>query len=468
MSEQTASWRGANGARVSQNVENAQGLLDTDSLRQLAEGGEIETVVVAAPDALGRLNGKRYTVGGFLDSVAHKGAQICDYVLARDVENQPFPVNWERGFGDLTLRPDPRTLRVAAWLDRSALVLCDFTEADGTYVDSSPRQVLRRQLERLAERGLEAKVASELEFMLFRTSYDEARAANYRRLPPGARYNSDFMTYAPSMAEDVMGPMRRLLRDSGFAVEYSKGESNLGQMEVNFRYSDPLAMADDHVIYKEAAKLIADSKGYALTFMPKYDEREGNSCHIHMSLWRGDRPAFADDAYGRTQMFDGFLAGQLEYSREMAFLFAPNVNSYKRFAAGSFAPTNLVWGEDNRTCGLRVVGEGPSLRVESRVGGGDCNPYFAFAAMIAMGLRGIDEQLQLEPPVTGDGYAAVGARRLPTSLGESIDLLEQSELARESFGAGVVSWLVEGGRNEQRAFEAAVTDWELHRTFERL
>jgi glutamine synthetase len=446
-------------------------LFSVAELAALARTGEIETVVVAAPDVLGRLVGKRYTVAAFLEHVVERGAPICDYVLARDVDNVPYGTSWDGGFPDATLCPDVGTLRRAAWLERSAIVLCDFVAPDGTPVAHAPRQVLQRQLERLAQRGLRARVASELEFMLFRTSYRAARAAGYRDLPPGTDDNVDFTTLGPAMVEDVMAPLRRVMGQSGFVVEDSKGESNRGQMEINFRYADALRMADEHVMYKEAAKLVAWRHDYALTFMPKYDEREGNSCHVHLSLWEEEeeRPAFAAPRGGRTPLFEAFLAGQLAYSRELAWCFAPNVNSYKRYASRSFAPTAIVWGEDNRSCGLRVVGTGSSLRVESRIGGGDCNPYLAFAAMIAMGLRGIDEGLTLEPACAGDAYAAAAAeRRLPTTLGESVALLAGSTLAREAFGEEVVARYVAAGRHEQRTFDAAVTDWELRRSFERL
>jgi glutamine synthetase len=446
-----------------------QALLSVEDLASLGAAGEIETVLVVAPDVQGRLAGKRYAVSSFLEHVVGQGAPICSYVLERDVEMKPYEVAWGQGFPDAVLRPDLGTLRRAAWLDRSAIVMCDFAAPDGTPIAVSPRQVLRHQLDRLAERGLHARVGSELEFILFRTTYSEARAASYRQLPAATDYNTDFSTLGPTMVEDVLAPLRRKMRQSGLVVEDSKGESNLGQMEVNFRFTNAMRMADEHVMYKEAAKVIAWQHEYALTFMPKYNEREGNSCHIHMSLWDGERPAFADGTGAeRAELFTAFLAGQLAYSRELAFFFAQNVNSYKRFAARSFAPTTITWGEDNRTCGLRVLGQGASLRVESRIAGGDCNPYLAFAAMIAMGLRGIDEGLKPEPPVVGDAYTVEDDRRLPANLAEGVALLERSEIAREALGETVVAHYVAAGRNEQEEYDASVTDWELQRSFERL
>lgn len=446
-----------------------EALLSVEELTALARSGEIETVLVVAPDLQGRLAGKRYTSAGFLEHVAESGALICTYVLERDVDMQPLEVAWGEGFPDATLQPDLSTLRRAAWLERSAIVMCDFIQPDGAAVPHSPRQVLQAQLDRLAERGLRACAGSELEFILFRNSYSEARAANYRGLTPGTDYNVDFSTLGPTMVEDVLAPLRRIMRQSGLVVEDAKGESHPGQMEVNFRFTDAMRMADEHTMYKEAAKIIAWRHGYALTFMPKFDEAEGNSCHVHMSLWEGDKPAFAGpDGQGRSPLFTSFLAGQLAYSRELSYFFAPNVNSYKRFANRSFAPTAITWGEDNRTCSLRVLGQGSALRLESRIGGGDCNPYLTFAAMIAMGLRGIDEELELEPPLAGDAYAAPADRRLPATLAEGVSLLEGSSMAREALGTAVVDRYVSAGRNEQRAFEVAVTDWELHRSFERL
>ena len=445
----------------------AEASLSVAELAMLVSDGAIETVLVVAPDLLGRFVGKRYTATAFLDHVADDEAPICEYVLDRDVEMQPSEQAWGRGFSDWVLRPDLTTLRRAAWLDRSAIVICDFVDGDGRPVEIAPRQMLRRQLERLAERGWSARAASELEFILFRTPLEQARLQGYRDLLPATAYNTDFTTLAPSMAEDVMAPICRALSASGLIVEDYKGESHPGQMEINLRFTDAMRMADDHMMFKEAAKVVAWRHGCALTFMPKFSEREGNSCHVHFSLWQDDTSLFAKPA-AENPIFRSFLAGQLRYSRELCYLFAQNVNSYKRFAHRSFAPVGVVWGQDNRTCGLRVLGDGSSVRVESRIPGGDCNPYLAFAAIAAMGLDGIEQQLEPPPPYVGDGYEAPTESRLPMNLMEALQLFEASEFARQAFGDQVVERYLQAGWSEQRTYDAAVTDWDLSRSFERL
>jgi len=444
------------------------GHLSLQELTALADIGDIATVLVVAPDLQGRFAGKRYTAAGFLDSVAGGAALMCTYVLDRDVENQPFDHAWDGGFDDMLMVPDMTTLRRAAWLPRSAIVICDLHYRDGSPVDYSPRQILRRQIERLAQRQLSARAASELEFIFYRTGYDEAMLSGYRDLRPALLYNTDFNTLGPTAVEDYLAPLRDVLRRTGLTVEDCKGESNNGQLEINFRYTDVLTMADEHIIYKEAAKSLAREHGGSVTFMPKVNEREGNSCHIHMSIWQESNPAFVDQHGNRTPLFESFLAGQIAHLRELTYFFAPNVNSYKRFADRSFAPTNIAWGEDNRTCSLRVVGEGKGLRFENRIGGGDCNPYLAFSAMIAMGLRGLENNYALEPPVTGNAYQLDGRRKLAKGLPESLDALQSSDLAREAFGTNVVEHYLVAGWHEQREFSMAVTDWELRRNFERL
>ncbi|MFM7552720.1 MAG: glutamine synthetase family protein, partial [Actinomycetota bacterium] len=334
-------------------------------------------------------------------------------------------------------------------------------------VVESPRQILRVQLDRLAARGWQAMVGSELEFVLYRETYASARDKGYRDLVPGNAYNVDYSILGTTMVEDVIRPIRLAMKAAGLTVEDSKGECNLGQHEVNFRYQDALRMADEHVLYKLAAKEIAHQRGAALSFMAKVNEREGNSCHIHCSLWAGDEPLFAGDGpHGHAPLYDQWIAGQLERTRELAYLYAPNVNSYKRYAHGSFAPTTLLWGRDNRTCAFRSVGHGPSLRLETRIAGGDANPYLAFAAVIAAGLDGVDRGLVPPAPLPGSAYDAEGPR-LPTSLREAVDLLDGSALARAAFGDRVVDHYVTSGRHEVEAFEAAVTDWEMVRNFER-
>jgi glutamine synthetase len=445
----------------------AEASLSVPVLSALAAKGEIETVLVVAPDMLGRLVGKRYTVTAFLDHVVEEGAAICEYVLDRDVEMQPYEHVWDGGFSDGVLRPDLATLRRAAWLERSAIVICDIIGSDGEPMATAPRQILRRQLERLAERGWSGRAASELEFILFRTPLEQARSQGYRDLRPATDYNTDYNTFATTMVEDVMAPIRRALAGSGLIVEDCKGESHPGQMEINVRFAEAMRMADDHMLFKEAAKVVAWRHGCALTFMPKFSEREGNSCHVHFSLWDGETPLFAIPPE-QNPVFRSFLAGQLQYSRELCYLFAQNVNSYKRFAHRSFAPIGVTWGEDNRTCGLRVLGNSSGRRVESRIPGGDCNPYLAFAAIAAMGLYGIDHQLEPPPPYQGDAYAIAGESQLPTNLTAALQLFAASEFAREAFGDVVVDHYLQAGWAEQRSFDAAVTDWDLARSFERL
>jgi glutamine synthetase len=447
--------------------------LTLDELRGDVESGAVDTVLLVMTDMQGRLSGKRLHAPFFVDEVAGHGAEGCNYLLAVDVEMntvQGFAMSsWETGYGDFVFRPDLATLRRVPWLERTALVVADLEWEDGKPVAASPRQILRRQLARLAERGWYANVGSELEFMLFRDSYEQARAKRYHDLATANAYNVDYSILGTTMVEDIIRPIRLGMAGAGIRVEDSKGECNFGQHEVNFRYSDALSMADNHSIYKNGAKEIAYMHGAALSFMAKYDEREGNSCHIHMSLW-DDSGSLSpgEDGHGRSRMFDHFVAGQLAATRELAYFFAPNVNSYKRYAWGSFAPTTLVWGVDNRTCGFRVVGHGPSLRLESRIAGADVNPYLAFAAMIAAGLHGIDNELELEPAYPGNAYDAEGKARLPGSLHESIALLEGSGIARAALGDDVVDHYLHYARTEQRSFEAAVTDWERFRSFERM
>jgi glutamine synthetase len=447
--------------------------LTMDELRADVESGAVDTVLLVMTDMQGRLAGKRLHAPFFVSEVADHGAEGCNYLLAVDVDMntvQGFAMSsWETGYGDFVFRPDLSTLRRVPWLERTALVVADLEWTDGSPVAASPRQILRRQLDRLAERGWRANIGSELEFLLFRDSYDQARAKRYQDLTPANPYNVDYSILGTTMVEDVLRPIRLGMAGAGIAVEDSKGECNFGQHEVNFRYSDALTMADNHSVYKNGAKEIAHMHGCALSFMAKYDQREGNSCHIHVSLWDENGSLSPDkDGHGRSRIFDHFVAGQLAATRELAYFFAPNVNSYKRYAWGSFAPTTLVWGVDNRTCGFRVVGHGAGLRLESRISGADVNPYIAFAAMIAAGLHGIDNQLELEPAYPGNAYDAVDKPRLPGSLHEAVALLEGSTIARAAFTDDVVDHYLHYARTEQRAFEAAVTDWELYRSFERM
>ncbi|HET9124849.1 MAG TPA: glutamine synthetase family protein [Solirubrobacteraceae bacterium] len=444
--------------------------LTLDGLRGRVQAGEIDTVLVAMCDMQGRLQGKRLDAGHFLDDVVEHGAEGCNYLLAVDVEMNTVEgyemSSWETGYGDFQMVPDMDTLRLVPWLPATALVLCDLQWEDGGEVAASPRQILRRQLARLADRGWSANAATELEFLVFRDSYEQAWQKDYRRLEPANLYNVDYSLLGTARVEPLIRRIRLAMAGAGLQVENSKGECNRGQHEINFRYTSALRCADEHAIFRNGAKEIAAEEGMAISFMAKYDEREGSSCHIHFSL--------ASEADGRPLFergdptFQSFLAGQLHGLRELTLLLAPNINSYKRFTAGSFAPTTIAWAEDNRTCALRVVGQGPGLRFENRAGGADLNPYMALSALIAAGLAGIDRELKLEPAFVGNAYAATDRPRLPGTLREARDLFAGSELAREAFGEDVVAHYVHAADVELQAFEAAVTDWERMRGFERL
>ncbi len=442
--------------------------LSLDELRAAVSAGRLDTVLLCLADMQGRLQGKRLTAHHFLDEVVEHGAEACNYLLAVDVEMNTVEgyamTSWETGYGDFAMKPDFETLRLVPWHDGTALCMADLAWGDGSPVVASPRQILRAQLDRLAERGLDAVGATELEFIVFRDSYDEAARLGYRDLQPANLYNVDYSILGTSRVEPLIRRIRNGMAGAGLRVETSKGECNLGQHEINFAYGPVLQTADEHTIYKNGAKEIADQEGMAITFMAKFNEREGNSCHIHLSLQRDDgTPLFADD----DTAFERFLAGQLACLQELSLLYAPNVNSYKRFAAGSFAPTAVAWGADNRTCALRVVGHGPSRRIECRLPGADVNPYLAISAMIASGLHGIDAELPLEPAVSGNAYTS-DKPRVPGTLRAARDAFAASAVAREAFGAEVVDHYLNNATVELDAFEAAVTDWEHVRGFERL
>jgi glutamine synthetase len=442
--------------------------MNLDQLRQAVAAGTVDTVLLAVCDMQGRLQGKRLTARHFLDEVVGHGAEGCTYLLAVDVDMDTVPgyaiSSWERGYGDFVFRPDLDTLRPVPWQEATVLVLADLEWGDGTPVPPSPRQILRRQLERLADRGWVADAGTELEFLVFRDTYEEAWHRGYRDLEPANLYNVDYSLLGTARVEPLIRRIRNAMTESGMRVESSKGECNRGQHEINFRYADALRTADDHTVYKNGAKEIAAQEGMALSFIAKYNEDEGNSCHIHFSLRAQDGGAvFERD----TATFERFLAGQLAGLRELTLLFAPNVNSYKRFAPGSFAPTAVAWGRDNRTCALRVVGHGPGLRVENRLPGADVNPYLALSAMIAAGLHGIDRELELEPVFEGNAYTS-DKPRVPHTLRDARDLFADSTFGREALGDEVVEHYLNAARVELDAFDAAVTDWELRRGFERL
>jgi glutamine synthetase len=448
-----------------------KGRLDLDTLRSEVEAGRIDTVLLAMTDMQGRLQGKRLTATHFLDEVVEHDAEGCNYLLAVDVEMNTVEgyamSSWERGYGDFVFKPDMDTLRRVPWQEGTALVTCDLLWEDGSPVVASPRQVLKRQLGRLSERGLEAFVGTELEFIVFMDTYEEAWRKGYRGLEPANYYNVDYSLLGTARIEPLLRRIRNSMAGAGLAVEDAKGECNLGQHEINFRFDRALATADGHAIYKNGAKEIAAQENHAISFMPKFDEREGNSCHIHLSLRAEDGSPVFSDGHGFSETFQHFLAGQVACLRDFMLFFAPNINSYKRYAKGSFAPTAVAWGKDNRTCSLRVVGHGGSLRVENRIPGGDVNPYLAISAMIAAGLYGIENELPLEDEFAGNAYET-DKPHVPTNLREAHDLLAASEAARSAFGDEIVEHYLNMARVEIEAFEAAVTDWERYRNFERL
>jgi glutamine synthetase len=443
-------------------------VLSFDELRVDVESGAIDTVVVAFTDMQGRLLGKRLHGEFFVDEIGSgHPVEGCNYLLALEMEMDPVPgygiASWERGYGDFALQPDLATLRRIPWLEATALVLCDVHWHDGTPVGPSPRQVLRAQLERAERLGFTPMFGSELEFFLLRETYAEAHARHYRDLTPSVPYILDYHVLATTYDEPLMRQLRNGMQAAGMRVETSKGEAWPGQHEINFRYADALTMADNHVVYKNGAKEIAHLNGCSITFMAKPDHTWiGSSCHVHSSLWSAGRSAFA----GESPTFRRWLAGQIANLGELAIFVAPNVNSYKRFASGSWAPTTLAWGHDNRTCGFRIVGHGPALRTETRIPGADANPYLAFAAIIAAGLEGIEAKRRLPKPLEGNAYES-DAARFPHTLRDAIAALEQGTMARAAFGDEVVDHYLNYARTEQELFDRAVTCYERERFFER-
>ena len=446
-------------------------MLSLPELAALAERGEVDTVVVAFTDMQGRLMGKRLHVDFFLEETrAGHPVEGCNYLLALEMEMEPVPgyeiAGWEQGYGDFGIVPDLATLRRIPWLEGTALVLGDVLWHDGSPVGPSPRQVLRAQVARAEALGLTPMLGSELEFYLLRETYEEAHAKRYEALTPSVPYILDYHILATTYDEPLLRQIRNGMQAAGLRVETSKGEAWPGQQEINFRFADALTTADNHVVYKNGAKEIAHLNGCSLTFMAKpFESWIGNSCHIHASLWQDGRNAFARGERA-TPLFRRFVAGQIACARELAVFFAPTINSYKRYAAGSWAPTTLAWGHDNRTCGFRVVGHGQSLRVETRLPGGDVNPYLAFAAMIASGLHGIEQELRLAPALEGNAYES-GAERFPSTMREAVEALEQSAVARAAFGDQVVDHYLNYARTEQALYDRFVTDWERARYFER-
>jgi glutamine synthetase len=451
--------------------------LSPDRLRKLVSGGEVDTVLVAFPDLGGRLMGKRVTGRYFCEHVLEAGIEACNYLLAVDVDMTPLPgyryANWDQGYGDFSAVPDLSTLRLVPWLGRTALVLCDLVdEHTREPVEVSPRRILQRQVERAADLGYQVKIGAELEFFLFKDSYEEAAARRYQDLRPHSDWIEDYHILQTSRDEYVIRAIRNGMDAAGVPVEFSKGEAGRGQHEINLVYAEAVEMADRHAIYKNGAKEIADAHGRALTFMAKYDMSEvGSSCHVHSSVWEhdGSRSVMWDDdpADHRSDVFRHWLGGLVAASIELTWLFAPYVNSYKRFQPGSWAPTAVAWGDDNRTCGLRLVGHGQGHRVESRIPGADCNPYLAFAGIIAAGLHGLEHELEPPPAFTGNAYADPDLPRVPSTLVEAIDLFRNSAVAGQAFGDDVHHHLLNTAEQEWAVANSVVTDWELCRGFER-
>jgi glutamine synthetase len=439
-----------------------------EELKKAVADGTVDTVLLAIADMEGRLQGKRLTASHFLNDTLEHGAEGCNYLLAVDVDMETVGgyamASWDTGYGDFQMKPDLDTLRPVPWHPGTVMLMADLQWEDGREVVASPRQILRRQLARLEERGLSANAGTELEFMVFLDTYEEAWKKGFRELEPANLYNIDYSLLGSARVEPLIRRIRNEMAAAGLTVENSKGECNLGQHEINFHYDEALRTADDHAVYKNGAKEIAAQEGQSISFMAKFNEREGNSCHIHCSLaGDGGKNAFAADQ----TLFDRFIAGQIACMEELTLFYAPHINSYKRFAAGSFAPTAIAWGRDNRTCSLRVVGHGEAVRVENRLPGADVNPYLALSAMIAAGLHGIEKELTLEPVFEGNAYES-DKPRVPHNIYDARAAFAESEMACDAFGSDVVDHYLNRAQVEIDAFESAVTDWERFRGFERL
>ena len=449
------------------------GNLSVSELKAAIAADEIDTVIVAFGDAQGRLVGKRVSARLFQEEVLPHGAEACNYLLSVDVDMNTVDgyamSSWEKGYGDMMLLSDPETLRRIPWMPGTALVMADLGWESGEPVEQSPRAILKRQRERLADRGLTAYAGTELEFIVFDDTYRDAWAKGYRDLTPSTDYNVDYDLLASGRLEPLLRDIRRGMDGAGMYCEGVKGECNLGQQEIAFRYAEVLETADQHTIYKAGAKEIAEKHGKSLTFMAKFNEREGNSCHIHLSVRGQDgTPVMAGDGqYGFSPFMEHWIAGILATLREFTLLYAPTINSYKRYQPGTFAPTGVAWGLDNRTCALRVIGHGQSLRPENRVPGGDVNPYLAISAIIAGGLYGVENELPMPDPLAGNAYSSE-VDHLPTTLRDAAQLFEESAIARAAFGGDMVEHYLNQARIEVEAYDAAVTDWERIRGFERL
>ena len=447
--------------------------LSMDDLIALIDADAVDTVVVAFTDMQGRLQGKRLHGRYFVDHVVDHGTEGCNYLLAVDVDMNTVDgyaiSSWDKGYGDMDFVLDEQTIRLLTHLPATALVQCDLVWPDHSPVVQSPRTILRGQLDRAAEHGWVALAGTELEFIAFDTTYEQAHLDGYRNLPPVNQYNVDYSILGTSRAEPLLRGIRNHMYDAGLDVEGAKGECNLGQHEIGFLYADAMTTADNHAVYKTAAKEIASQQGKAITFMAKFNEREGSSCHIHLSLrgQDGELVFWDEEAGARSALYDHFVAGVLATAADFTLLYAPNINSYKRFAEGSFAPTAIAWGHDNRTCAVRLVGRGAAARMENRIPGADVNPYLALAAMLAGGLHGIEQELPLPDELVGNAYVSDRAR-VPTTMAAAREVFATSALARGALGDDVVDHYVNMADVELAAYNAAVTDWELRRGFERL
>jgi glutamine synthetase len=459
-------------------LSGLRGMLTLDQLREEVQNGQIDTVLLSFTDLYGRQMGKRLDADYFLDGAAGHGTHACDYLLTVDMDMEPVPgyraASWERGYGDFHMMPDMATLRKADWLEKTALVICDLLDVHTHKpVPHAPRSILRRQIERAKALGYDAMAGSEIEYYIFRDSYRQAAEAGYAGLDSAGWYLEDYHIIQGTREEPLNGAVRRHLANSGIPVECSKGEWGLGQHELNVRYADILTMADRHVIFKQCFKEVADKLDISVTFMAKFDAaRAGSSCHVHCSLWKDGKsmmagpnllgPVHASDVFG------WFLAGWLQHVPELMVFYAPTINSYKRYQSGSWAPTRLAWSHDNRTASFRVVGSGPSLRIECRIPGADCNPYLAFAAVLASGLDGIEKKLDPPPIFEGDVYAAQNLPTVPATLPEAIEQFVSSPFVRDALGAEVVEHYAHFFHVEQQAYNRAVTDWERRRYFEQI
>jgi glutamine synthetase len=451
-------------------MDKPRGMLTLEALRGMVASGEIETVIGGFTDHYGRLMGKRFDAEMFVDEVAQSGGHACDYLLTVDMEMEPVPgyafANWELGYGDVHMVPDMGTLRLASWLEKTAFVVCDVkSEKTHDYVPVAPRSILRRQIDQAKKAGFTAFAATELEHYLFRTSFRDAALQEFRNLEPAGWYLEDYHILQGTRTESFHAAARRHLKLSGVPVETSKGEWGRGQHELNIRYAEALDMADRHVVFKQCLKELAEAAGMSVTFMAKFAaDGAGSSCHIHLSLWRDGKNAFAEES----EVFKHFLGGWLAHVPDVMVFYAPTINSYKRYVDASWAPTRLAWSHDNRTAGFRVVGEGQSLRIECRIPGADCNAYLALAASLASGLDGIANKIEPPECFVGDIYAARNLPRVPYTLSQAVDVFEKSAFAKRAFGQDVVEHYSHFYRTEAAAYDRAVTDWERKRYFERI